>query len=204
MNGGDLAAIRARIDAATPGPWLTHEMGGKVWVGNQADGRKHGLWDIVYATDYLTDCTQEAAGRYRADADLIANAPADLAALLAEVERLTAERDQLMRDTFTAYETSGADTDGDKQWHTTPEGAGRALIDGVTSLRNAYDELVDQWEPDADALIAERDAARAALAALLADVETLRDRYVATRWVETPSDPFAAVIARHTPKEADR
>jgi len=65
MNADELAAIRRRLDAATPGPW-------------------HGVGDKVRAT---------AADALIEDNILIANAPADLAALLDDAERLNQVRE---------------------------------------------------------------------------------------------------------------
>ena len=62
-----IAEIRARLDAATPGPWLVRN--GWVDLNNL-----HG--DVI------------PVGHNDADADLIAHAPADIAWLLDEVERL--------------------------------------------------------------------------------------------------------------------
>lgn len=75
--------IRARLDAATPGPWGTDE-------------RYHGK---VYCDDSLGSMVADTGSRYTiaitrekeaANADLIAHAPADLAWCLAEIERLRA------------------------------------------------------------------------------------------------------------------
>jgi hypothetical protein len=67
------ALMRERAEAATPGPWITHEMG-NVFVGNQADGRTSGLWEIVHMSgDDLRDLIPEAATRNRADAEHIAS-----------------------------------------------------------------------------------------------------------------------------------
>ena len=68
-----LAEIRARLDAATPGPWFHYP--GEPWVTNATDEPR-----IIVAT---------VSPRMTGDnADLIAHAPADIAWLLAEVERL--------------------------------------------------------------------------------------------------------------------
>jgi hypothetical protein len=68
----DLDAIRARLAAATPGPWH--------WA-------HHGTWEVEAPPNQLVaDCG--TVGRAKADAALIAHAPADLAALLAEVDDL--------------------------------------------------------------------------------------------------------------------
>jgi hypothetical protein len=66
-----LEEIRARLDAATPGPWEIEE-----WMT---------IHD-VYAADGKSEPTVATHVR-TLDADLIAHAPADIAWLLAEVER---------------------------------------------------------------------------------------------------------------------
>ena len=71
----DLDPIRARLAAATPGPW-------ERVPAIVSDTRPADCYDIWAADDWL------CANIHHTDAALIANAPADMAALLAEVERL--------------------------------------------------------------------------------------------------------------------
>jgi len=66
----DLEAIKARLAAATPGPW---------WV----DESRRGVEAQAYG--YPIEIVARTG---RADAVLIAHAPGDIAALVAEVERL--------------------------------------------------------------------------------------------------------------------
>jgi hypothetical protein len=78
------AAIRARLEAATPGPW--HQ--------GRADHRDE--WGCVNVGDYgwVTPVGMEYGAdseQGRADAELIAHAPDDLAYLLDAVEALVAE-----------------------------------------------------------------------------------------------------------------
>lgn len=77
----DMAGIKARLWAATPGPWERYESAGgrelllkrKFWqVGGGPERKGVGL----------------IFGDTEANADLIAHAPADLAALVARVEEL--------------------------------------------------------------------------------------------------------------------
>ena len=71
----DLAAIRARLAAATPGPWLRYGDGTyEVYV----DADQDDLPSVTHGSDRPED------------ADLIAHAPTDLAALCDEVEWLRA------------------------------------------------------------------------------------------------------------------
>lgn len=76
----DLAPIKARLKAATPGGWRR--------------GKGIGLarTDTIYGGDRGGNVVAWGVGN-DGDADLIASAPADIAALVAEVERLVAERD---------------------------------------------------------------------------------------------------------------
>ena len=73
-----LQEIRARLDAATPGPWVVKPPG----EGKSSSGIRRGALDIAWSVTA------------REDADLIANAPADIAWLLAEVERLQRANDE--------------------------------------------------------------------------------------------------------------
>lgn len=80
-----LAEIRARLDAATPGPWNVRTNGS--WLRPRAvvyrDSNQH--------ANNVDVCQLIGERREWADADLIAHAPADIAWLLDEVERLRGE-----------------------------------------------------------------------------------------------------------------
>lgn len=89
----DLGPIKDRLAAASPGPWQ--------WFGNEsAAGTTYG----VLSTNGQALLEIRQADRFPIEADLrlVANAPADLAALVAEVEWLRAEiqdhRDSLDTD----------------------------------------------------------------------------------------------------------
>lgn len=73
MTPDQLAAIEARLRAATPGPW-TNDMR-EVWTANGT----HCICDAYVDEIESGECS---------DATFIANAPADIAALIAEVRRL--------------------------------------------------------------------------------------------------------------------
>jgi len=75
MTKEQLAEIRARLDAATPGPWTIEE-------GSGEDER------LVFVR---TERGRLVRTIWMNDATFIANAPADLRALLDEVEALQAE-----------------------------------------------------------------------------------------------------------------
>ena len=76
-----LNEIQARVDAATPGPWETMRSG---LLGTRVV-RVDGEWDGLIPDEFVTLVTP--ALRIYCDADLIANAPADLAFLLAELRK---------------------------------------------------------------------------------------------------------------------
>ena len=69
-----LQEIRARLDAATPGPWERWNDGMRIWSRARPDAQ----FGVDVADVYASHAT----------ADLIAHAPADIAWLLDEVERL--------------------------------------------------------------------------------------------------------------------
>ena len=77
-----IAQIRARVEAATPGPWVTWPDGTEESVEAVAVGR--------FVCHLNSNMRQ-----FREDAALIANAPADLAYLLERVAALEVERDGL-------------------------------------------------------------------------------------------------------------
>lgn len=77
----DLDAIKARLTAATPGPWR---------VSRQNIDERPGTSEVC---DLVNDCwvivEHNDLGRYEDDADLIAHAPTDLAYLCATLRTLT-------------------------------------------------------------------------------------------------------------------
>lgn len=79
MPDVDLDAIEQRLDRATPGPWEA--------------GETHHYHEGTYHERYTEVEPNIAAGLTPADADLIAHAPTDLAALVAEVRALRAVAD---------------------------------------------------------------------------------------------------------------
>lgn len=82
----NLEAIRKRLAAATPGPW-------------EADGTEIycALHNGVHYRKWIGETLRLDDPTAVADADLIAHTPTDLADLLALVDELTAERDELRR-----------------------------------------------------------------------------------------------------------
>ena len=92
----DLDAIKARLAAVPAPPWMEFAESGDYWIQQRdADGMPaEGGWICNSGPDDLD----------QAVADFIVAAPADIAALLAEVERLNA----LIEEIHAAYETSPA------------------------------------------------------------------------------------------------
>ena len=77
MTEEELKAIEARLQAATPGPWSDFCESGDWWIETMADDGSPGGLVVCDAND------MDAA-----DMALIAAAPTDIAALIAEVRRL--------------------------------------------------------------------------------------------------------------------
>jgi hypothetical protein len=78
MNDGEIAAIRARLHAATPGPWEIRDIGESepyIYAGHA----------VVASTSFMDDGTYSQGYK---DAQFIAHAPADIAYLLDEVAHL--------------------------------------------------------------------------------------------------------------------
>lgn len=74
----DHAAIRARLDAATQGPWT--------WTAHTTADRDE--WAVFNEDNWALATNRDG---WVCDAELIAHAPTDLGALLDENERLTAK-----------------------------------------------------------------------------------------------------------------
>lgn len=99
-----LAEIRARLAAATPGPWYVNQLDDVfsmsfVAVGTSPDDGTGDYASNRYDTLVAATLVQQPRyvchddDRWDENAALIAHAPADIAYLLAEVKRLTVERD---------------------------------------------------------------------------------------------------------------
>lgn len=88
-----LAAIAARIAAATPGPWEVNSTTG------DSDWGEYTVYGIKGVDDATFTCDDAPAfahsdGMNRADADFVAHAREDIPALLDALAAVTAERDQ--------------------------------------------------------------------------------------------------------------
>lgn len=85
----DIGAIKARADAATPGPWIRFYEGSHDWVIGRVEDPQTSAVAQVY---------EYAANNYEADTAFIAAARTDVPALVAEVERLHKALTDLKRD----------------------------------------------------------------------------------------------------------
>lgn len=95
MNDADerqarLAALRSNLAAATPGPWEFDSYCRVLAPMAHLDDAEHYGNIVAWVPAWHGDT---ACKPHDDNAELIANAPADLAWLLAEVERLTRQRD---------------------------------------------------------------------------------------------------------------
>lgn len=102
MTPEQLAEIEARLRAATPGPWTKDHRGGGVVRGST-------LIEFVRGSSYTqvalaVGLHEKEAGGQEENATFIANAPADIAALIAEVKRLR----EALRQACTCATCNGA------------------------------------------------------------------------------------------------
>lgn len=102
MTPEQLAEIDARLRAATPGPWTKDHCGGGVVRGST-------LIEFVRGSSYTqvalaVGLHEKEAGGQEENATFIANAPADIAALIAEVKRLR----EALRQACTCATCNGA------------------------------------------------------------------------------------------------
>ena len=173
MTGLDLDAIEARVNAATPGPWITgvrwEDPCDVYWVPINRPGSDP---DNPHQPDRIALIRYETCGfqypHYEAlsDAAFIAHARTDVPALVAEVRRLRAEREHMElnptgtvdwlknrvneltaeRDQLTAYNRAvkGANADLRAELNETRRHLGEA-VDVLTNLG---------WSADADRLAA--------------------------------------------------
>ena len=95
MTTLDLEPIKERLAAATPGPWKAKE--------DSWDGYSVVIDDNGPGVSIIAEQIGQGEDGGRGDAEFIANAPEDIAALVAEVERLratihvlTSERDSAL------------------------------------------------------------------------------------------------------------
>jgi hypothetical protein len=122
----DLEAIKARIAKTTPGPWE--------W---SIRPKRHMLVSPLSARGFLTvletqgDVEADYPCAKDADRDLIQHAPTDLAALVAEVERLRAE---LTAERADAVDYLHAEAERIRRGESEPANRESALIDAARSF----------------------------------------------------------------------
>lgn len=138
MTRDQLDAIRARVEAATPGPWEPSS-DTLTWIHVEA----HGL-TVAECRTYLN--RQHTDAQNDANAAFIAKAREDVPALLAEVERLTAE----IKDAESDAEL--AETQLDEIVELVGEGGDGSAFGSVESM------LADFKERE-ETLVKQRDAA---------------------------------------------
>jgi hypothetical protein len=86
MTDEELREIKARAEAATPGPWITHEpLKAKIIAVKREK-----------AFDYICSLQVSNCPNFRNDAEFIAHAREDVPNLIAEVERLRKSVDDAM------------------------------------------------------------------------------------------------------------
>lgn len=137
----DIASIRARIAAATPGPWTAEWSDDDQWwqiTGQPHDDGGHWLVCPEVATSDEPDGTE---------ADLIAHAPADLAALCDEVEVL---REKLGRRRMHALyrATKYGRITGRSEMDAYGRSLGHALVKEIQERRKTAetsDDLAQGW-----------------------------------------------------------
>ncbi len=130
-------SIRDIIEAATPGPWFVDDPGdgNRLFVGNRADGRTHGLWQIVHmSSDRMCDLTEEAERRYRADARFIATFDPEHVALM-EAEHRAVER------YFVAFDYLGVAGSSDDVSPDTLRMAHREMYEAREALKIAHESI---------------------------------------------------------------
>ena len=84
ISDDELAAMKARIEATTPGPWTSYFEGRDHFSGDSFI--QTSTQDIYIAADDYAG----GGGHFAADQDFIAHARQDMPRLIAEVERLRA------------------------------------------------------------------------------------------------------------------
>lgn len=104
----DLEPIKERLAAATPGPWRVWRDPDPTNVRATAVETAWCYGDIEGDTELITDYLPTDA-----DAELIANAPEDIATLVAEVERLRGQIDAVKAATANHPDPCEKHPDGD-------------------------------------------------------------------------------------------
>jgi hypothetical protein len=125
----DLEPIKARLSAATPGPWKRY------YAGIDLDGEE--MWYVGHNGGTVTIDGVAGDIPYTPDAEFIAHAPSDIAALVAEVERLRKVAEAAAEAIDAKTERDGLSYYGAK-----PEGWGDKMDANTARSRSAYVLLV--------------------------------------------------------------
>lgn len=171
MTDQEREAIRARLAAATPGEWYAQD--------NNIVLRRKGLAIASFTTGY---------GQSQKDAEFAAHAPADIAALLREVERLEDECDTWKEDSkiigdvaanserveleIIAITAENARLRDKVEELKHKDDVWRKVYDGAAAERDEARAEARQWANTAQEMLQERDAIEAQLAAVEADYVT--------------------------------
>lgn len=111
-----LSEVRARLEKATPGPWASDHCGDvySTTATYKCDQLSE-VFDYPCFTGFITT-TRWAGDQPRANADLVANAPEDLAKLLAMVECLREGLEKTSAHAFNCMEGAGQPEFSEYDW----------------------------------------------------------------------------------------
>lgn len=115
MEAKELEAIRERVKAATPGPWVWEVADATLLaLGRAADPIYEGHVLSAHRCGACANTDGLCLWPKQPDAEVIAHAPTDIAALLAEVDRLRAELAQLKAAARGVLSLTGDETEGEQ------------------------------------------------------------------------------------------
>jgi len=187
----ELADLERIADAATPGPWRAVAMNGVAGVAAPDHMRCY-----VYIHGRIDAVSDETVARWQRDAHLIAAARTAVPALIEEVRRLTAERDEARGDVERLGNALTIETRVSLDFQQQRDEAlaalkrceeGRQVDRGeIYKVRDAMirDGDDSRWQPGettVDALIRERDEARAEVCRLRHELALSENKRTAWR-----------------------
>ena len=146
MTAKRRAAIKARADAATPGPWVANKYASGVDLGYKPDHER--TWGYGCDNDFVCDLNDGEYHEYcsqdeqRANAEFIAAARQDIPDLLAEVERWQRVARYLAKKLTHDDGSENSGLPGGK-WV-------GATYDDCCSLYRTRDEAVQSWIDEAE------------------------------------------------------
>lgn len=136
----DLDGIKARLAAATPGPWIWHA---SPWEDHAGLAVLH--FPVYNPKPGAANDVAVTVVKSAADASFIAHAPEDIAALVAEVERLRADADRSFPDRI---KESLDRAEVESEWPVTPASEIVGTPDPRT-WRGAWRLTGHRWGPTA-------------------------------------------------------